>query len=78
MQDVDANKMKSNKKTPDTAQRDAPAATQEPVPSSPKETMEETVFNAKGKDNAEAMSFRYCILFLISRGFTLSEIKRLE
>lgn len=55
---MDANKTRVTKKTPDTIQRDGQLTTQEADLSSPKETIEETVFNTKGKDNTDAMSFR--------------------
>nr|XP_050859539.1 zinc finger CCCH domain-containing protein 13-like [Vespula vulgaris] len=56
--DAESNKLRLTKKTPDIAQKEQQSITQETTQPSPKESIEDTVFNAKGKDNTVTMAFR--------------------
>ncbi|KAK2581202.1 hypothetical protein KPH14_008001 [Odynerus spinipes] len=56
--DAESNKLRSTKKTPDSVQREQQPVAQETAQSSPKESIEDTVFNAKGKDSTVTMTFR--------------------
>lgn len=58
IQDAESNKLRLIKKTPETTQKEQQAVTQETAQPSPKESIEDTVFNAKGKDNTVTMAFR--------------------
>lgn len=53
---MEAGKTRASKKTPDTA--NAQSAAQEPAQLSPKEPMEEAIFSAKPKDNADTVLLR--------------------
>lgn len=56
-QDVEAGKTRASKKAPDAAH--AQSTAQEPAQLSPKEPVEEAIFSAKPKDNADTVSLRY-------------------
>ncbi|XP_011261740.1 zinc finger CCCH domain-containing protein 13 [Camponotus floridanus] len=56
--DMESSKTRTNKKIPDTAHRDAQSTAQEPAQLSPKESVEETIFNSKPKDNADTISLK--------------------
>lgn len=58
-QDVEASKTRANKTTPDATH--AQSTTQESAQLSPKESVEEAIFGAKSKDNADTVSLRYMI-----------------
>lgn len=51
-------KARSNKKAPEAMHRDTQSTTQEPTQLSPKEPVEETIFNTKSKDNADTVSLK--------------------
>lgn len=55
-QDMEAGKVRASKKAPDAAH--AQSTAQEPTQLSPKESVEEAIFSAKSKDNADAVSLR--------------------
>lgn len=55
---MESNKTRINKKVSDTAHRDAQSTVQEPAQLSPKESVEETIFSSKSKDNADTMSLK--------------------
>lgn len=55
---MEASKARANKKVPDAVHRDVQSITQEPAQLSPKESVEETIFSSKPKDNADSVSLR--------------------
>lgn len=55
---METNKVRINKKASDAVHRDAQLAAQEPTQLSPKESMEETIFSSKSKDNADMVSLK--------------------
>lgn len=55
---MENNKTRGNKKIPDATHRDTQSNTQEPAQLSPKEPVEEVIFNTKSKDNADTVSLR--------------------
>lgn len=56
--DAESNKLRLLKKTPEITQKEQQPVIQETAQPSPKESIEDTVFNVKGKDSSVTMTFR--------------------
>jgi len=55
---MEVSKTRANKKASEIVHRDTQLTTQEPAQLSPKEPVEETIFNTKSKDNADTVSLK--------------------